>query len=79
MNEQRNRSPVARWSLRLSALAFAAFVANVLYGKWLVSSGHTMGSPVDGVAEFLLLLVAVALFMTFAQIRTDNNRAREDP
>jgi hypothetical protein len=51
---------IALWG---AGFCFVLFAANVLLGRILVSAGRTFGTGVPNAAEFLLLLVAVVLFV----------------
>lgn len=60
-------------------VALLLFVANVAYGKWLLAQGHSLSSPIDGVPEFLLLLLSVALFVTYTLLRVGKKQPPPNP
>lgn len=46
-------------------LGIAVFACNTLIGKHRVMTGSGTAAPLDGVPEFLLLAVSVALFVVY--------------
>lgn len=70
---QRRGTWLVRWALPLAGGLFGVFVANVVIGRILVSSGTTGGTGLPGVAEFLLFLAAVVFFVIAI---LDRERAR---
>ncbi|MGB7183129.1 MAG: hypothetical protein WBD34_08110 [Burkholderiaceae bacterium] len=69
----------ARWAGSAALLFFLLFVANVIYGKWLLVQGTSLSSPMAGVPEFLLLLLSVALFVTYTLLRAGGRQSPPDP
>jgi hypothetical protein len=57
------RGWLVRWSLPISAVLFAGFVANIIAGRILVSGGTTGGTGLPDVMEFLIFLAAVVFFV----------------
>ena len=64
---------LVRWALFVSAVLFGVFVANIIAGRILVSSGTTGGTGLPDVAEFLIFLAAVVFFVIAI---IDRERAR---
>ncbi|MEZ5727171.1 MAG: hypothetical protein R3E48_03645 [Burkholderiaceae bacterium] len=60
-----------------SAVTMLAFVGNIVVGKVSLVTGRDLASPLDGAPEFLLLLLAVALFVTRAMLLS-RERERTD-
>lgn len=54
---------LVRRALPISAVLFGVFVANIIAGRILVSSGATAGTGLPDVMEFLIFLAAVVFFV----------------
>ncbi len=60
----------ARWFGWAALFTLLLFIANLVYGTWQLAQGASLSAPLDGVPEFLLLLLAVALFVTYTLLRS---------
>ena len=67
-----NRS--ARNMLVVSALLMALFFANLITGKIRLLSGTGIAAPLDGVPEFILLMLAVGFFVA-GLLALENDKA----
>lgn len=70
---------LVRWALPVSAVLFVGFVANIIAGRILVSSGATGGTGLPAVAEFLIFLAAVVFFVIAILDRERRRAARGEP
>lgn len=70
---------LVRWALPVSGVLFGVFVANIIAGRILVSSGATGGTGLPGVAEFLIFLAAVVFFVIAIIDRERARAARGEP
>lgn len=68
---------VARYCGIGSAVTFAAFAANVLFGKARIMFGLDMPSPLGDVAEFLVLFASAFMFTMTALARERLRTRRE--
>ena len=65
----------ARRMLWISIGCAVLFIANVVAGKVALVMGRDLAPPLDGTPEFLLLLIAVAFFMSYALLRERHHRS----
>jgi hypothetical protein len=59
----RHQSWLVRWALPIAGVLFGVFVANIIVGRILISSGTGGGTGLPDVAEFLIFLAAVVFFV----------------
>ena len=69
----------ARRLLWISIACAALFIANVVAGKVALVMGWNLAPPLDGTPEFLLLLVAVAFFMSYTLLKERRHRSQHNP
>jgi len=74
-----NEAWLVRWALPISGVLFAVFVANIIAGRILVSSGTTGGTGLPGAAEFLIFLAAVVFFVIAIVARERARAERGEP
>ena len=68
-----------RFCFRAAGVVFAIFVADILIAKVQVMSGTVMPFHLGDWPQFLVLLVAVALFVVGALAREEAEKQRDDP
>ena len=68
-----------RFCFWAAGVVFALFVADLLIAKIQVLSGKVMPLHLGDLGPFLVLLVAVALFVIGALAREDAEKRRDDP
>ena len=68
---------IKRISGWLSLTSSAAFIGNMLIGKFRVVSGTGIAAPLDGVPEFVLLALSVAFFAVY-MLHADRPDSQED-
>ena len=68
-----------RMALLASGLLFAVFIANIVIGKIAISGGATTVPGLGDVGEFLVLFVAVVLFIAacLARERAENQDKKD--
>ncbi len=68
-----------RFCFRAAGVVFAIFVADILIAKIQVLSGKVMPLHLGDLGQFLVLLVAVALFVIGSIAREEAENRRDDP
>ncbi len=68
-----------RFCFRAAGVVFALFVADILIAKVQVLSGNVMPLHLGDMGQFLVLLVAVTLFVIGALAREEAENRRDDP
>ena len=71
MSAAKRKSGVGVWVF-LSISTLLLFFGNVAIGKYRLSSGTGLAAPLDGVPEFLLLILSV-IFFVIAMLRAGRN------
>ena len=73
------RVSTERLCFRAAGVVFAIFVADILIAKVQVMSGTVMPFHLGDWPQFLVLLVAVTLFVIGALAREEAEKRRDDP
>ena len=68
-----------RFCFRAAGVVFVLFVADILIAKIQVLSGNVMPFHLGDLGQFLVLLVAVALFVIGSLAREEAEKRRHDP
>ncbi len=68
-----------RFCFRAAGVVFVLFVADILIAKIQVLSGKVMPLHLGDLGQFLVLLVAVALFVIGSIAREEAEKRRDDP
>lgn len=68
-----------RFCFRAAGVLFAIFVADILIAKIQVVSGTVMPVHLGDWPQFLVLLIAVALFVVGSIAREEAENPRDDP
>lgn len=68
-----------RFCFRAAGVVFVLFVADILIAKIQVLSGNVMPFHLGDLGQFLVLLVAVALFVIGSLAREEAEKRRDDP
>lgn len=68
-----------RFCFWAAGVVFTLFVADILIAKIQVLSGNVMPLHLGDLGQFLVLLVAVALFVIGSLAREEAEKRRDDP
>lgn len=68
-----------RFCFWAAGVAFVLFVADILIAKIQVMSGNVLPLHLGDLGQFLVLLVAVALFVIGSIAREEAEKRRDDP
>lgn len=73
------RVSTERFCFWAAGVVFALFVADILIAKVQVMSGNVMPLHLGDLGQFLVLLVAVTLFVIGSLAREEAEKRRDDP